>query len=199
MKSAHIFTIALVFLTSACSVEHTASTVKDNGTDNYGWCHSPQMMSTAATNLTFDYQVSLAPATNGSSVVRTSSVNPWISVSKFGFQGNESVRVVFMTNRISTKGLEEYGPSYKDLIDTQTLQLTWDAASQKYSGQPAGSPYLGSYYVGDDQTGLAIYEYAIEVNGEWQTDPISGGHNFQFMPMKQAQGFCQGQQFYIYN
>src|SRR5205823_94296 len=111
----------------------------------------------------FDYQVQSAPAANDRHKLNLAG-NVWISASKFGFQGNESIAVAFSWYKISTKTLEGFGVDHRTFVGTETVDLLWDKASLKFTGHPRSKVFLGSYVIGDDQTDLAIYEVAVRVN-----------------------------------
>ena len=186
--AAALATMSLVACGQAPDAGSTSSSAADTvGADPSGWCHDT-VRSTDATNLSFDYQVNMSRDTGTGETAWTSRTgNAWLNVQNWNFTGSEEVNVTVLS-------YESYGPAVGNftLDGTYVTHLTWDGANHKFTAPVGADVFLYHYVEGDDVAAEATIQFAIEVDGKWLTDPIAGGHNFGFIPSRQQQGTCSG-------
>ena len=196
MKTQASLIITLVLASAGCRtgtdpVSNTKS-VDDMASDT--WCHAPRLRSTDDVSLSFDYQVTLHSLVGNDRENRADTA--WLNVSKASFTGHEAVNVIITSESISTKYL--YGDNLNNANyvsqkgATPPIPLSWDAPNQKFTASIPGGISIGSLTVGDDQSFPRILKFSIQVDGQWQSDPVNGTHNFRFFPYQDTKGACTG-------
>jgi hypothetical protein len=140
------------------------------------WCHLT-FDSVEGANVRVDYV--FARQQTSQEILQTA--NPvWVNVSSPRFDGSEKVRVWIGDSGYVNKMGYDTSKEFHELQrypDTQ-LDLSPSEDSTRATGQVSGALRVSEYWIGDDQAEEHAHEFAVVIDGEWQTDPISGSHNF---------------------
>jgi hypothetical protein len=159
----------------------TASTDADGG----AWCHDYLAASDGTTTFDVDYQLQYTSSYPGSPSV-VSMAPLWINVAG-DFTGSEQVSATIVELDQSPSA------SAPSVTGSTVVALTWNGSV--FTGQaPNPLPIMTPSASGDgDDAFSSLYQFAIEIDGNWLTDPVSGTHNFQYNPRTQgASAYCQG-------
>ncbi len=157
----------------------SADTTGTNCTDN--------LQAQDGTPITFAYAVQNAGDSSGAFNANNAG-NATLSIAG-GFTGSEQVTAVVLLFQFGS--LEGIGSA--SLQSTQSVSFTYDGDGEAGSwiAQVPALPMF-NYTAGGEEANLFFYQFAISINGNWLTDPVSQSHNFQFVPSQQAQGSCTG-------
>ena len=126
---------------------------------------------------------------NDKSVLSSNASPAYVNV-QGNFSGSENVTVVVLDY---TTDIKDYQAGYGTLTQsgpTQSLPMTWD--SDHFSVQVSGVLGLWAYAEGDDDATIDVFQFAVVIDNNWLTDPVSGQHNFQYVPSTQAAQGCNG-------
>jgi hypothetical protein len=151
-----------------------ASPLGDKG--DSAWCHL-NFDSVEGTNIRVDYQ--LVEKASASEVSWTASP-VWLNVSASRFDGSEHPRVWIGDSGYVNKEGYALAKQFHALTPFPDTQLDLAASEDRHraTGQVAGELRVSDYAVGDDEVEVHAHEFAVVIDGEWQTDPVSGSHNF---------------------
>lgn len=153
---------AYVFLSSAFASA-------DSG---YPWCHV-FLRSTSQTDIKIDYQILFeAGGRRGYAAV----AKPWIHVSNSHFKWTADVSVVIQTDNIN------FGRT-----DQQIFKLSYEG------GNSFGNEVPNSIVIkngGGEKTPTRYFVLSVVIDGDWQTDPISGTHEFT-LNLDENPGQCE--------
>jgi hypothetical protein len=165
---------ALAGCSGAASTNEAASAIGDKA--DSPWCHL-NFDSVEGANIRVDYQ--LLGRHTGNQYVYT-AVPTWLNVSSARFDGGEHVHVWIGDSAYLSKEGYASAKQYDELRpypDTQ-LDLGRSEDPHRATGQIPGGVTVSEYSDGDDEAWYHAHEVAVVIDGEWQTDPISGSHNF---------------------
>ncbi|HTR53145.1 MAG TPA: hypothetical protein VMJ10_20760 [Kofleriaceae bacterium] len=148
------------------------------GKADSNWCHV-NFDSVEGANIRVDYQIADSEPNDGAEYVQTA--NPvWLNVQRDDLASASSVLVwIGDETYIDPLGYQEslqYGEVHDNGGATTNLYRSEDAT--RFTSQVAAGLPISEAYEGDDVATLHAHQFAIEIDGNWQTDPISGVHNF---------------------
>jgi hypothetical protein len=174
--------LALAGCSGSADVRKSSSAADTTGTT----C-TDNLQAEDGTPITFAYEVESA-GDSGGAFNANNAGNATLSIAG-GFNGSEQVTAVVLVFQYGT--LEGIGSA--SLQSTQPVSFTYDGDGEAGSwiAQVPALPMF-NYTAGGEEANLFFYQFALSINGNWLTDPISQSHNFQFVPSQQAQGACTG-------
>jgi hypothetical protein len=155
--------------------------------DSTGTSCTDNLQAQDGTPITFAYQVQSAGDSSGAFNANNAS-NAGLSIAG-GFNGSEQVSAVVLVFQYGS--IDGLGSA--SLQTTQNVSFTYDGDGEAGSwiAQVPTLPMF-NYTAGGEEANLFFYQFAFSINGNWLTDPVSASHNFQFIPVQQAQGACTG-------
>ncbi len=146
------------------------------GKADSSWCHV-NFDSVEGTNIRVDYV--MTDKQTDSEYTRSASP-VWLNVKRADLTSAHGVRVWVGDEGYSSdegySAAAEYG-SFFPGPDAQ-LDLYRSEDATRFTGQLPGSLAISEYAEGDDQATIHAHQFAVVIDGAWQTDPISGTHNF---------------------
>ena len=183
---------SLALLVTACATDPAATDDGFRGgskaDDPYGWSHVV-LSSASQVGISVDYVSNFHADTTSYKPTNVDSASP-LYANVWGDQltGDESVRVVLMN----------YEPLGFDSCDKRQIPYTWamdltwqgdhfsanlgeDAeVTRSYLHWDPGTVPFTTRWSGYGGNRPFCQEIAVVVDGEWQVDPVSNGHNFSF-------------------
>ena len=177
----HLFVVAaLTTLAVGCATEPTADdpaySLSDSGKADSGWSHL-DFTSVEGASIRVDYQI--ASSQVGDQYLETATPL-WINVQRASLEAANGVHVwIGDESWISKEG-------YDNSAKYNELQVNADASldlyrsddATRFTGQLANGLAASNFTNGDDEAWYHAHQFAIVIDNEWQTDPISGTHNF---------------------
>ncbi len=171
----------LVILTTlgACATQPPADDpayALQGGKADSTWCHV-NFDSVEGTNIRVDYQM-VDKQTNSEYDRSASPV--WLNVKRDDLASAHGVHVWIGDEGYSSDEGYDAAAEYNSFWPGPDAQLDLHRSEDatRFTGQLGGSLDISNYAEGDDQATIHAHQFAIVIDGAWQTDPISGTHNF---------------------
>jgi len=142
------------------------------------WSHLT-FQSVEGTSIRVDYQI--ASSTQGSGALYVQTATPlWINVQRDDLDSANGVHVWIGDQSYASKLGYDESAQYFDLHDgpDHNIDLYRSEDPTRFTGQLADGLEASNYTEGDDEAWYDAYQFAIVIDDQWQTDPISGTHNF---------------------
>jgi len=140
------------------------------------WCHV-QFDSVESTSIRVDYQI--ASTTTEQEFSRTAQPL-WLNVARGDLGGAQAVRVWMGDEMYSSEEGYDLAAQYNLFQSGPAAQVDLYRSEDptRFTGPLAAGLPISEYWDGDDQATIHAHQFAIVIDGTWQTDPISGTHNF---------------------
>jgi hypothetical protein len=143
------------------------------------WCHIA-FHSVEGTDIRVDYQIQSKGGTSTNpELVRTASP-VWVNVQRDDLGDAHGAHVWIGDEAYTEPGgydtavmwnLFQIGPD-------RQLDLHRSEDKSRFTGEVANGLTLSNYFEGDDQATEHAHQVAVVIDDTWQTDPVSGNHNF---------------------
>lgn len=176
------FRIAIISLAglAACTTtgrpDDPAYSQTGGGKADGSWCHL-DFTSSEGTSIHVDYVLQESSSGSEERMV----ANPtWVNVQRADLDSSQAVHVWIgdeaYINKEGYAAAQEYGGL--DIGPDVQLDLYRSEDATRFTGPVNGSLPVYDYYEGDDEATIHAHQFAVVIDGAWQTDPISGTHNF---------------------
>jgi len=172
----------LVFLSAALAACTTDPRPDDPGYAEAGgkadgaWCHI-NFWSVEGTNIRVDYQI----ATSLVDQSYDQNAQPtWLNVQRDDLDSANAVHVWIGDQTYWEPEGYEAALQWNELQtgpDT-SIDLYRSPDDTRFTGQLSAGLAISHIIEGDDKPTWHAHQFAIEIDGNWQTDPVSGTHNF---------------------
>lgn len=183
MKLAYLAPLLLVGCATEPTSEDDGFRAGNKADDPYGWSHVV-LESEAGIGMSIDYVSNYSPDTTSYKPTHVDRASPlYANVWGAELTGDEDVRVVLMNYERCQKSVIPY---------TYTVDLTWQGdhftanvgkdaeITRSYYRWAPGTVSFDTRWSGYGGEHVFCQELAVVVDGEWQVDPASRGHNFSF-------------------
>ena len=153
----------------------TATTGKADST----WCHT-EFHSVEGSDIRVDYQVQSTTTSDAQPwIIRTASP-VWVNVQRADLDQAGGAHVWIGDEGYTEPGGYDVAVEYNlfQIGAAAQLDLYRSEDATRFTGQVDGGLKVSEYYEGDDQAESHAHQFAVVIDNTWQTDPISGSHNF---------------------
>ena len=147
------------------------------GKADSAWCHV-NFDSVEGSNIRVDYQIQ--STTVQANFIRTATPL-WLNVQHASLTTATGVHV--WSGDQQWDSAEGYAESakYNELVSggpDSNIDLYRSEDATRFTGQLTAGLPISNYTNGDDEAWMHAHQFAVVIDSEWQTDPISGSHNF---------------------
>src|SRR5262249_23551480 len=147
-----------------------------SGKADGSWCHI-RFHSVEGTKINVDYQ-RVTTETNEKIVGTAKPV--WVNVQRGDLGSAHSAHVWIGDEIYSFKTGYNLSVKYNlfDIGPDRQLDLHRSEDSTRFTGEVKDGLTASEYFNGDDDGAEHAHQFAIVIDDVWQTDPVSGSHNF---------------------
>ncbi len=177
-----LFAAATSVLAIGCTTDSKpddpAYSQSGGGKSDSAWSHL-DFQSVEGTTIRVDYQITSSTSGNGALFLQTATP-VWINVQRDDLGDASGVHVWIGDQTYPSKeGYDAASQFHSFLPGPQAnLDLYRSDDDTRFTGQLATGLEASNYTEGDDEAWYDTYQFAIVIDDAWQTDPVSGGHNF---------------------